>query len=156
MEEKDCFYCEGLKADGSPFIYKMISYTGIAGGTGPTGSIRSKNKNVAIPRSKKAERFHRLAVLIKFLFLVLLLLILKKAPFSSTYQMLIFSAIFLLIGGTVVHLLYRIVKVKSKLFHSPKYPEVKLLEKKGYTRGSHVMISSTPLGTLVYIARWIF
>ena len=158
MSDLRCFYTQKLNANGSPFIYNMINYTGIAGGTGPTGSIKSKNKSVAIPRSKKAQHMHALGFSIKLIFFIALLFLLpiRLISFSSSYEIILFSIFFLMIGGLLVHLLYYITKVKSKLFHSGKYPEIIKLEEKDYTRGGHVVISSTPLGTLVFISRWVF
>ena len=158
MDSEKCFYCEGLKADGDPIIYRMVNYTGIAGGTGPTGSISSKNKNISIPRSKKAQKIHTLSLSIKIIFFLSLLFILFQGSslFNSIYEVIFFSVLFLAAGGAIVHIIYKLTKVKSKLFHSPKYPPVKILEDKGYSRGSHAMISSTPLGTFVFISRWIF
>ena len=98
----------------------MINYTGIAGGIGPTGSVKSKNKNVEIPRSKKAQNIHAIAFVIKLIFFLAILVILGMGliNFTNTYQNILFSILFLLIGGGIVQLLYQITKVKSKLFHS--------------------------------------
>ena len=158
MIDADCFYTQDLKADGTPFNYEMINYTGIAGGIGPTGSIKSKNKRVSIPRSKKAQNMHAIAFTIKLIFFLALLVILSMSlvNFSSTYQIILFSIVFLLIGGGIVQLLYLSTRVKSKLFHSVKYSLVKKLEEKGYSRGGHVIIASTPLGTIVFLSRWLF
>jgi fatty acid desaturase len=158
MDCDKCFYCEGLKADGDPIIYKMINYTGIAGGIGPTGSISSKNKSIAIPRSKKAQHIHTLALFIKVLFFIFLfpIAIYSSSYFKASYQLIIFSLLFLALGGAVVHIIYHFTGVKSKLFHSSKYPAVKVLNEKGYSRGSYAMIDATPLGTLLYLGRWIF
>lgn len=158
MNDLECFYAENLKADGGPFLYNMINYTGIAGGIGPTGSVKSKNKNVEIPRSKKAQNIHTIAFVIKLIFFLVLLVILGMGliNFTNTYQIILFSVFFLLFGGGIVQLLYQITKVKSKLFHSSNYSVIKKLEDKGYTRGGHVMIASTPLGSIVFISRWIF
>ena len=97
MQSEKCFYCEGLDADGTPFVYKMISYKGIAGGTGPTGSIKSKNKRVSIPRSRKAEKFHALGSSIKIILFISLLFIfiLRADLFTSIYQVILFSILFL-------------------------------------------------------------
>ena len=88
MVEADCFYTQNHIADGEPFNYEMINYTGIAGGTGPTGSIKSKNKCVSIPRSKKAQNLHRIGFAIKLIFLLTLLSILSIGfiQFPSYYH----------------------------------------------------------------------
>ncbi len=158
LSDQECFYTQGLKADGSPFKYSMINYTGIAGGVGPTGSVLSKNKTVSIPRSKKAETIHTIGFSIKLIFFIalLILLIMGVVDFPSPYINFFSSLLFLLIGGGFVAFLYKITKVRSKLFQSPNYPLIVKLEEKGYSRGGHVMISSTPLGTFVYISRWLF
>lgn len=158
MNDLKCFYTKDLKADGSPFVYKMINYTGIAGGIGPTGSIKSKNRSVKIPRSNKAQNIHTLAFVVKLIFFISLLFILSTnlISLSSTLMLVVFSIILLLSGGAIVRLIYKFTGVKSKMFHSSKYPLIEKLEKSGYSRGANVIISTTPLGTIAYIGRWLF
>ena len=67
----ECFFIKGLPADGKPFIYSMHKNTGITGGPGPTGSIKSKTVTITIPRSRRALVMHRTGFLIKLIFFFL-------------------------------------------------------------------------------------
>ncbi len=73
IKEQDCFFSDSIKADGKPLYFNMHKNIGISGGTGPMGSIKSRTVSIPIPRSKKAAKFHWIGFLVKFLFLIILI-----------------------------------------------------------------------------------
>ncbi len=158
IKDMDCFFTAALKADGTPFSYNMHRTIGISGGVGPMGSIKSKTVSIPIPRSKKAHMIHRIGFLIKILFFVLAIGSLKLqllSDYKLTTRILILTII-LLTGGLITYLIYHFNKTKSKFFHANKYFLVKKYKMKGYKRGFHPMISTTPIGLIAYLFRLIF
>ena len=158
IKDLDCFFISGLKADGTPYSYSMHKNVGISGGVGPMGSIRSKIINIPIPRSKKAHLVHQIGFLIKGLFFGIAIIGFKSdllADYSLIIKMLISTSI-MIIGGLVTMITYHLIKVKSVFFHSVRYPLVKKYKLKGYKRGFHPMISTTPAGLIAYLLRLIF
>lgn len=158
IKDLDCFFISSLKADGTPYSYNMHKNVGISGGTGPMGSIKSKIINIPIPRSKKAHLFHQMGFLIKALCFVLAIIAFKLdllSDYTLVTKMLISTSI-VIIGGLITMTTYHLNKVKSKFFHAKRYPLVKKYKLKGYKRGFHPMISTTPVGLFAYLFRLIF
>jgi len=158
IKEMDCFFTPGLKADGAPFYYDMHKTIGISGGTGPMGSIKSKTVSIPVPRSKKAAMIHRIGFLIKALFMIVMIMVLKL-HFLKDYELwikILVPLAILMMGGILTHLIYRLNKTKSKYFHAWRYILVKKYKKKGFKRGFHPMISTTPVGIVAFILRWLF
>lgn len=156
--DMDCFFTPGLKADGIPYYYNMHKTTGISGGTGPMGSIKSKTVSIPVPRSKKAAMIHRIGFLIKAIFLIVMILVLRLhllKEYEIWIRILISIAI-ILSGGIITHLTYRLNNIKSKHFFASKYILVKKYKQKGFKRGFHPMISTTPAGIIAFILRWLF
>lgn len=152
-----CFFSTEEKADGIPYQYNMHKIAGIAGGVGPTGSIRSRSVSIPIPRSRKATDIHRFAVIVKLFFLVAGILILAftiraEMPY---YLKILFPLLAVISGGIIVSLLYKLTRVKSKCLHSSNFLLVKKYRAKGFRRGFHPMISTTPVGLIVFIFRWL-
>lgn len=158
IKDLDCFFTEGQKADGVPFSYNMHKNIGISGGIGPMGSIKSKTVSIPVPRSKKALRLHRTGLAIKALFFVFAIL----TPRIELYEgagiltKVLFPAAVLLTGGLVTHLVYFLNGTKSKFFHARKYFLAEKYRSKGYKRGFHPMVSTTPVGIISYFLRLIF
>jgi len=158
IKDMDCFFSAGLKADGKPFSYNMHRTIGISGGVGPMGTIKSKTVSIPIPRSKKALMIHRIGFSTKTLFLILSIGCLKL-QFLSNYGLItkiLILTIIILSGGVVTYMIYYFNKTKSKFFYANKYFLVKKYKKKGYKRGFHPMISTTPVGLIAYLFRLIF
>jgi len=158
IKDLDCFFISGLKADGTPYSYSMHKNVGISGGVGPMGSIKSKIINIPIPRSKKAHLFHQIGFLIKGLFFVLAI-IAFKLDLLSNYNLIsktLISTSTVIVGGLITMMTYHLIKIKSKFFYAKKYPLVKKYKIKGYKRGFHPMISTTPVGLFAYLFRLIF
>lgn len=154
-DDPDCFFMPGLKADGTPFSYPMHTSTGIRGGAGPMGSIRSKAILISIPRSRKAQTFHRIGFIIKIIFLVLSVIVFYFLP-PGEHKLttrLFLSGLTVFAGGIVTLIFYRIVNVKSGFFHAKHYPLVKKYRSKGYSRGPHPMYSTTPVGIIDWLLR---
>ena len=158
IRDLDCFFITGLKADGKPYSYPMHRNTGISGGVGPMGSIRSKVIEILIPRSKKAHLFHRTGFLVKVLFFTLAFF----AFINSTLQdynliiRILIPVLIILSGGAITIITYRMGKVRSKFLHARRNPLVIKYRSKGYTRGIHPMISTTPIGIFSWFFRLIF
>lgn len=158
IKDLDCFFISRLKADGTPYSYSMHKNIGISGGVGPMGSIKSRIINIPIPRSKKAQLVHQIGFLIKGLFFVLAI-IAFKLDLLSNYTLIIktlISTSVVMIGGLVTMIVYHLIEVKSKFFYAKKYSLVKKYKSKGYKRGFHPMISTTPVGLFAYLFRLIF
>lgn len=158
IRDLDCFFIPGLKADGSPYSYPMHRNTGISGGVGPMGSIRSKVIEIPIPRSKKAHLFHRTGFLIKVLFFILAIFAFRTTTLQdySLIIIILIPVLIILAGGIITMITYRIVKVRSKFLHARRHPLVIKYRSKGYTRGFHPMISTTPAGIFTWLFRLIF
>jgi hypothetical protein len=158
IKDLDCFFIPGLKADGTPYSYNMHKNVGISGGVGPMGSIKSKIINIPVPRSKKAHFFHRIGFLIKGLFFILAIIVFK-IDLLSDYTLItktLISTSILFIGGLTATIFYHLTKVKSKFFYAKKYPLVRKYKVKGFKRGFHPVISTTPAGLLAYLLRLLF
>lgn len=158
IKDLDCFFTKDLKANGKPFYYYLHKTIGISGGVGPMGTIKSKTVSIPIPRSKKALLMHRIGSLIKLLFLIMSVGSLKL-QFLADYGLItriIIPIIILLVGGLTTHLVYYLNNTKSKFFHANKYILVKKYKTRGYKRGFHPMISTTPIGLIAYLVRLIF
>lgn len=155
IRDLDCFFIPGLKADGKPYSYPMHRNTGISGGVGPMGSIRSRIIDIPIPRSSKARSFHLTGFLIKAVFLVLSIIVFYLIPVAENkiITRLFFSSLTLLAGGASTMIYYRIVRVKSGFFHAKHYSLVEKYRSKGYIRGPHPMFSTTPVGIIAWLLR---
>lgn len=158
IKEMDCFFISGQKADGKPYYYGMHKHVGISGGTGPMGSIKAKSVRIPVPRSKKAQLMHITGFLIKVLFLILGIIILRfdLIPSADIYSKIAVLPACILAGAIITYSVYRINKTKSKFFHARRFFLVKKYRKNGYKRGSHPMISTTPVGPVIYFLRLIF
>ncbi|MFZ2340646.1 MAG: hypothetical protein WAW07_13105 [Bacteroidales bacterium] len=158
INDPDCFFIPGLKADGAPLSFGMHTNTGISGGIGPMGTIRSRFIDIPIPRSRKAQSFHFTGLLIKATFLVLSIIVFYfiPVPENKIVTRLLLSALTLLAGGFFTMVFYRIVKVKSKFFHAKHFRLVDKYRSKGYKRGPHPMFSTTPVGIIAWLLRLLF
>lgn len=158
VKDLDCFFIAGLKADGAPYYYNMHKNIGISGGVGPMGSIRAGIINIPVPRSKRAHLFHRTGFLIKSIFFVLAIIVFKS-DFLIQYSLavkIIVSAMVIVTGGLITMATYHLSGVRSKFFFAGKYPLVAKYKAKGYKRGFHPMISTTPVGLFTWLFRLIF
>jgi len=59
-------------------------------------------------------------------------------------------------GGFITMITYHLSGVRSKFFFAGKYPLVVKYKAKGYKRGFHPMISTTPVGLFAWLFRLIF
>lgn len=158
IKDMDCHFMPGLKADGKPYIYNMHKNVGISGGTGPMGSIRSKIINIPVPRSRKAYLYQQTGLFIKVLFFALCIAALRCKLLSDySPAVRIISAFSLVItGGLITMGFYNLKGVRSKFFHAGTFPLVRKYRQKGYRRGFHPMISTTPAGLIAYLLRLLF
>jgi hypothetical protein len=155
IKDLDCFFMTGQKADGIPFSYNMHKILGISGGVGPMGSVKSKTVNIPIPRSKKALMIHRIGFMIKAAFFILAIIVLNLLPDKGLLPKILILSAIILTGGLTTLLTYHFNKTKSKFYHANKYFLVLKYKESGYKRGFHPMISSTPIGLIVYLFRLI-
>jgi len=158
IRELDCFFIPGRKADGAPFLYSMHRNTGISGGMGPMGTIRARVVEIPIPRSRRAHSLHRTGLMIKgiFLALAIILFYLNPLPGSNPAIRIVPSLFTVLAGGILTMAFYRMSGVRSKFFHARHYPLVKRYRSKGYTRGFHPVVSTTPVGIFAWLLRLLF
>ena len=156
IKDLNCYYSAQPKADGTPFNYYMHLTLGMKGGTGSMGTIKSKLLCIPIPRSGKATTVHRIGFSVKLIFLVISLVLLKVAypvELSAILKVLL-SLCIVLLGGGIVLLFYKMKGVKSKLY-SKNFAIVKKYKSKGFQRGFHPMISTTPVGLVAFVLRWL-
>ena len=158
VKDMDCFFTTGLKGDGIPYSYNMHKTIGISGGIGPMGSIKSKVVSIPIPRSKKALKIHRIGFLIKVVFFIIAILAFKLDLLlnEGLVSKILISTAILLTGGLITLLTFRLNETKSKFSQSDKYFLVDKYKKKGYKRGFHPMMSTTPIGLIAFLFRLIF
>jgi|WetSurSiteA1Bulk_404760.scaffolds.fasta_scaffold16335_2 curved DNA-binding protein CbpA len=158
IKDHDCFFKTGEKADGIPFNYNMHKTTGISGGAGPMGSIKSRSVRIPIPRSRRAHMIHRTGFLIKAAFFIIAILSLKVDFISDQGWILTLMISFsiILTGGLIVLLVYHLNSTKSKFIHAKKYFLVSKYRSKGFVRGFHPILSTTPAGLIAYLLRMIF
>jgi hypothetical protein len=158
IKDMDCYFISGLKADGTPYYYNMHKNEGISGGPGPMGSIKSRIINIPVPRSKKAHLVHQAGFLIKGVFFISAIFAFKL-DLLSNYTIItktLISTSIVMLGGVITMITYYLNAVKSKFFYAQKYSLVKKYKSKGYKRGFHPMISTTPVGLFAYFFRLIF
>ena len=158
IKDHDCFFMAGQKADGIPFMYNMHKTTGISGGVGPMGSIKSRSVSIPVPRSKKAQTIHLIGFIVKAMFFIIALLALQPGflPDQGLILKILISLSIIMTGGLVIHLYYHFTKTKSKFFYAKEYFLVSKYKKNGYSRGFHPMMSTTPAGLVAYLIRLIF
>jgi hypothetical protein len=158
IKDMDCFFTTGQKANGIPFYYNMDKIIGISGGIGPMGSIRSKTVSIPIPRSKKAFSIHRIGFIIKTVFFVIAIIVLKLDLLSNMglLSKTLISIGIILTGGFTTYLTYHLNKTKSKFFNAHRFLLVKKYKENGYKRGGDPMISKTPIGLIINVLRLIF
>jgi len=154
----ECYFINGLIADGKPYSYRMHKYLGIRGGTGPTGSIESKGVNINVPRSKRAFTLHQIGFFIKVLFFIISLIVLKPGllPNQGFLTKIFISFCIISLGGLATLIFYQANKTRSKFFFTGSYPVIKEYKKKGYKRGFNPIMSTTPVGIIIWLLRLIF
>jgi hypothetical protein len=157
LKDLECFYTGQKKADGIPFNYYMHKTTGISGGVGPMGSIKSRSVCIPIPRCRKAMIIHRSGFSIKLVFLLtsIIALLYIYPVYTPAYLKGLYSLLLIITGGILVLIFYRLTGVKSRCLYSKNFFLVKKYKSKGFQRGFHPMISTTPIGIIVFILRWI-
>jgi len=158
IKDLDCYFTEGLKADGTPYSYNMHKTTGISGGIGPMGSIKARIVSIPVPRSKKALQTHRIGFLIKVVFFTLAIAVLQLeilAVQGLITKMLIFISI-ITTGGIAAHITYHFTATRSKFFSAKNFILVKKYRKNGFKRGFNPMFSTTPVGAIAYLFRLVF
>jgi hypothetical protein len=156
IRELDCYFSTGHKADGTPYSFYLHKSIGIAGGVGPSGSIKSKSVEIKIPRSKEAEKNHRQAMIIKCFFLVPAIgIFFVNTPLKEYLPNLLLSILVLFAGGAATMLFYRMKQTKSICLHARHYYLVQKYLKKGYATGFHPVISSSPFGVVYHLVKWL-
>ena len=122
------------------------------------GSVSYDTKYIEIPRSKDARKVHLSALGIKVLTVAVLpmLFYMVLGLNNQPILLLILFGSGLLTGFVLVYGLYWKLKVKPIFRHARKYPEVQKYLKKGYATGPHAMITSTPVGLVYHLVRWVF
>ena len=158
IKDHDCYFKTGKKADGIPFMYNMHKTTGISGGAGPMGSIKSRSVRIPVPRSKIAHLMHRIGFIVKSVFFIIAVLALSPGflPEQGLIFKILISLSIILTGGFVTFLIYHFTNTKSKFFHAKEYLLVSKYRKNDYSRGFHPIMSTTPAGLIVYLFRLIF
>jgi hypothetical protein len=127
VQDSECYFIPGLKADGPPYKYRMHKIDGIRGGPGSMGSVKSQTATIAIPRSKKANTNHIIARFIKVVFFLIAMVILKPGilPGMDLITRLSICAGIILAGGVVTLIFYQVNGTRSKFFFTGSHQLVK-------------------------------
>ena len=108
-----CCYCRSTMADGKAYKIELLKTIDIKiqsyGALNHDAKYKNKTKRVVVPRSARAQYYHRLASQLKILSILICLLVL---PVDSILWRLV-AGIFS--GGILSFLLLKGVKVKSKV-----------------------------------------
>ena len=142
-----CWFSHVERRNEYPLPVYLHQPTGIAGGTGPTGSIKGRSRRVLIPRSRFASRVHKAGAILRVTFLCIAVfwlimgLTADKAGSGIVAFLLILAA-----GSLLMHFLYRLTGVRSKVSVYRKHPQIRSLIREGYRPGSHPFFSTTPFG----------
>ncbi len=149
-----CWFSGKDPDDKNPMVIPVHRSTGIAGGTGPTGSVRSVGRNVLIPRSRYARRWHAQGLLIRLLALGAAATLLILCGKQEAWMKGILLALLVLIAGSLLmHLLYRLAGVKPAIRARYRHPDILALREQGYQAGFHPVVSSTPFGWIWVLFR---
>jgi len=108
-----CCYCHSTMADGKAYKIELLKTIDIKiqsyGALNHDAKYKNKNKRVVVPRSARAQYYHRLASLLKILSILICLLVL---PVDSILWRLVAG---ILCGGMLSFLLLKLAKVNSKV-----------------------------------------
>lgn len=108
-----CCYCSGSMADGKPYKIELLKTIDIKietfGALNHDAKYKNKIKRIVVPRSARAQYFHRLASLFKILSILACMIFF---PVESILWRLIAG---MLSGGILSTLMLKIVKVRSKV-----------------------------------------
>ena len=108
-----CCYCRSTMADGLAYKIELLKTIDIKiqsyGALNHQAKYKNKNKRVIVPRSARAQYYHRLASLIKILAILISLLLF---PVDSILWRLMAGILF---GGLISFLVLKMAKVKSKV-----------------------------------------
>jgi hypothetical protein len=108
-----CCYTRSTMADGKAYKIELLKTIDIKiqtyGALNHNASYKNKNKRVIVPRSARAQFFHRMASLIKVLAILICLVLF---PLDSILWRLLTG---LFAGGLLSFLMLKIVRVKSKV-----------------------------------------
>jgi hypothetical protein len=108
-----CCYCRSTMADGKAYKIELLKTIDIKiqtyGALNHDARYKNKNKRVVVPRSARAQFFHRMASLIKVFSILIGLLLF---PVDSILWRLL-AGIFA--GGMLSFVLLKLVRVKSKV-----------------------------------------
>ncbi|MGC9470284.1 MAG: hypothetical protein ACP5D1_01945 [Bacteroidales bacterium] len=135
------------RRDEDPLEIYLHQATGIAGGTGPAGSIKARSKQVLIPRSCFASRVHKTGTILRVAFLCIAVFrLIMDLLADKTERGIVAFFLIILAGVLLMHILYRLAGVRSKASVYRKHPQIRSLIREGYRPGSHPFYSTTPFG----------
>lgn len=146
-----CFYCRSTMADGKAYKIELLKTLEIKihsyGALNHDARYKNKNKRVVVPRSARAQYYHRMASLLKVLSILLALLLF---PLDSILWRLVAGII---VGGMLSFLLLKVAKVKSKVSYliTPG-----LLIKAAIWLFSLYMISTTGPGFNIAVSGYVY
>ncbi len=146
-----CCYCRSAMADGLPFKIEVLKTIDIKihsyGALNHDARYKNKNKRVIIPRSSRAQYYHRLTSLLKMLSIVCCML---GFPVDSLLWRLVAG---ILTGGMLSFLMLRMARVKSKISYlfTPG-----LLIKAGIWLFCLLMISTVGPGFNIVISSYVY
>ena len=108
-----CCYCRSTMADGKAYKIELLKTIDIKiqsyGALNHDARYKNKNKRVVVPRSARAQYYHRLASLLKMLTILICLLVFPVDSILWRLMVGIFS------GGLLSFLLLKMARVKSKV-----------------------------------------
>ncbi|HDR89923.1 MAG TPA: hypothetical protein ENN63_09905 [Bacteroidetes bacterium] len=147
LSSESCWFSHVDRRNEDPLQRHLHQATGIAGGTGPTGSIRARSKQVLIPRCRFASRVHKTGTILRVAFLCIAVFWLIMDLLADNAESGIVAFLLIIVAGSLLmHFLYRLAGVRSKASVYRKHPQIRSLIREGYRPGSHPVFSTTPFG----------
>lgn len=126
VAENECFFLKDKIADGKPYVLQL-NYEEVTTGQF-FKTLRIQRHDVLIPRSKQAQWFHTMGSLVKYIFMVWIIML----SINAGYGFFIGLLGGLIIGSLNAQLFYWLIGVKSKLYFTTQHPAVQHYFEQGY------------------------
>lgn len=126
VTDNQCYFLKDKVADGKPYVLQLNYEEVVTGQFFKT--IRIQRHDVLIPRSKNAQWFHTMGTVVKFVFMVWIIMFSIKTGYGFFIGLLGGG----IIGSLNAQLFYWLVGVKSKLYFATQHPAVQHYFEQGY------------------------
>ncbi len=149
--QSKCYFLQNEIADGKPLKYTM-HYEFKKGEAPLRISENKKNHIILIPRSRSAYIFHSIGSAMKGIFTIW-----GAVMLHYYFDLNIFLGALAgsLLGGINVHLMYKLVNMKSKYQFAPQYPLVVEYGERGYYYGESAGIPLLKVNVIYQLGRML-